>query len=281
MNFLQTIFLGIVQGLTEFFPVSSSGHLVIIESFFKNFYRPGILFEIILHLATLVPVFIYFRKELYQIIEGLWSWKSDSTSSFFSGGRKLFFMIFVGSIPTAVIGFAFKDIFEQFFSTPSLVLVTMCLGGVLMWLASRRLHTTRQLEEMTIRDALLIGTFQGLAIMPGISRSGATISMCLFCGLDPQASATYSFLLSIPAILGAALLETKHSIHLLLQPQVNLGAMLAGALVASVVGYFAIRYLVKLLNMKAMVPFCLVPLVVCSCCRSASSFCGQNLRMKM
>lgn len=251
MNFLQTIFLGIIQGLTEFFPVSSSGHLVIIESFFKNFYRPGILFEIILHVATLVPVVIYYRKELYQIIEGLLNWKSDSPDSSFSRGRKIFFMLIIGSIPTAVIGFTFKDFFEEIFSTPDLVLVALCITGGLVWFASRRLNTTRRLEEITIRDALLIGTFQGLAITPGISRSGATIAMALFCGLDPQASAAYSFLLSIPAISGAAILEMKH-IDLLWQQGTALYAMLAGALVASVVGYLAIRYLVKILSMKRL-----------------------------
>jgi len=251
MNFLQTIFLGIIQGLTEFFPVSSSGHLVIIESFFKNFDRPGILFEIILHVATLVPIVIYYRKELYQIIEGLLNWKSDSPDSAFSRGRKVFFMLIVGSIPTAVIGFVFKDFFEELFSTPALVLVALCITGGLLWFASRRLNTTRRLDQITIRDALLIGTFQGLAITPGISRSGATIAMGLFCGLDPQASAAYSFLLAIPAISGAAVLELKH-IDLLWQPGTNLAAMLVGALVASLAGYFAIRYLVKLLGLKRL-----------------------------
>jgi undecaprenyl-diphosphatase len=251
MSFLQTIFLGIVQGLTEFFPVSSSGHLVVIESFFKNFHRPGVLFEILLHVATLVPVLIYYRKELYQIIDGLWNWKSDLPDLSFSRGRKVFFMLIVGSIPTALIGFVFKDTFERLFSTPALVLVALCLTGGLLWFASRRLNTTRRLDEITIRDALLIGTFQGVAITPGISRSGATIAMGLLCGLDPVASAAYSFLLSIPAISGAALLEMRH-FNLLLQPGVNLAAMLAGALVASVVGYLAIRYLIKLLSLKRL-----------------------------
>jgi undecaprenyl-diphosphatase len=251
MAYLQSILLGIIQGLTEFFPVSSSGHLVIIESFFKNFYRPGILFEVLLHVATLVPVIIYYRKEIYQIVEGILNWKSDSADSSFSGGRRLFFMLIVGSIPTAVIGFAFKDFFEELFSTPGLVLVALCITGSLLWFASRHMNTTRRLDQMTIRDALLIGTFQGLAITPGISRSGSTIAMGLLCGIDPQASAAYSFLLSIPAISGAALLEMRH-IDLLWQPGLNLAAMLAGALIASIVGYLAIRYLVRLLSLKRL-----------------------------
>ncbi|MEW5804987.1 MAG: undecaprenyl-diphosphate phosphatase [bacterium] len=252
MSFMQSILLGIIQGLTEFFPVSSSGHLVIIESFFKNFYRPGLLFEILLHLATLLPVVIYYRKELYKILEGLWDWKADSATLLGSPGRKLLFMLFIGSIPTAMIGFAFKDLFEQLFSTPFLVLLALCITGGLLWFASRRPHTDRPLEDMTIRDAVFIGIFQGLAITPGISRSGATIAMGLFCGLDPEASAAYSFLLSIPAISGAALLEMKDSVHLLWQPESHLMVMLAGALFASIVGYLAIRYLVKLLAMKRL-----------------------------
>ncbi|MCL6583229.1 MAG: undecaprenyl-diphosphatase UppP [bacterium] len=249
MSFFQSILLGTVQGLTEFFPVSSSGHLVIIESFFKNFDRPGLLFEIFLHLGTLLAIFTYYRRQIAQMVEGLFRWKSDSLSSRSTQrGRKVLLMIVLGSVPTAIIGFAFKDLFEQTFSAPSLVLVALGLTGGLLWLASRRMPTTsRKLEEMTIRDALLIGLFQGLAITPGISRSGTTIAMGIFCGLEPSACVEYSFLLSIPAILGATILEGKDSLYLFWQPTTNLPAILAGTLAASVVGYLAIKYLVRLI----------------------------------
>ncbi|MEW6380550.1 MAG: undecaprenyl-diphosphatase UppP [bacterium] len=252
MSFFHSILLGIIQGLTEFFPVSSSGHLVIIESFLKNFDRPGLLFEIFLHLGTLLSVFAYYRKEIARIIEGLLRWKPDPGAGALQRGRKVFLMMVIGSVPTAIIGFASKDFFEQIFSNTYLVLLALCITGGLLMLASRRMNATRKLEKMTIQDALLIGLFQGIAITPGISRSGATIAMGLFCGLEPSACVEYSFLLSIPAILGATVLEAKDSMHLLWQPGINLPAILAGTLAAAVVGYLAIKYLLKLLSRQRL-----------------------------
>ncbi|MGA1876068.1 MAG: undecaprenyl-diphosphate phosphatase [bacterium] len=251
MNFFQSIVLGIVQGATEFFPVSSSGHLVIIEHFFKNFYRSGISFEITLHLATLVAICIYYRRELKNMFWGICRWNSPSVPRPYLQGRKLFLMIVVGSVPTALIGLSLKNIFERVFSEPYLVLGALVLTGVILWLADRRKSPGRTVEEMTVWDALLIGLFQGLAITPGISRSGATISMGLFCGLGYQTCASYSFLLSIPAILGAAILESKDFLSLM-NPQVNLLAILAGSLAATITGYLSIKYLVKILSRKKL-----------------------------
>jgi len=254
MGLWQTLILGIIQGATEFLPVSSSGHLVIIGHFFKNFYRPGILYEILLHLATLVAIVIYYRKDLINIYKAIFSHKADSVNQDSKSGCKLAKMILVGTIPTFFIGFLFNDLFQKAFSNIFVALISLMLTGLLLWFADRVHPKSRTIDDMKIKDALAIGFMQGIAITPGISRSGATIAMGIFLGLDLQFAAKYSFLLSILAILGASALHLN-DFYLLFDPRVNILYMLIGAGSATIVGYLCIIYLIKLLTKRKLTFF--------------------------
>lgn len=192
-----------IQGLTEFLPISSSGHLVFFQSFFGLKESP-LFFDVMLHFSTLLAVLLFFRKDVLTLIQG--------TIDLFRGrnpqeGRTLLLWVFVANIPTGVIGLLFKDWFELLFSKPRMVGFMFLLTGFTLWLTRWTNQRGRPLKEMRWIDALLIGTAQGMAIIPGISRSGTTISMALLCGLERELSGRFSFLISIPAILGALVLE--------------------------------------------------------------------------
>ena len=193
MNIIEAIILGIIQGLTEFIPVSSSGHLVVIQSLFKNFSQPGVLFDSILHLGTLAAVFYYFRLRIYEIITNI----------------RLLLLIVVASVPTGIIGLLFKDSFEKMFSNVQLVGVAFIVTGIMLFFADKKENGQKNTCETSYVDALIIGIIQGIAIIPGISRSGSTITAGIYRKLDKKFAMEFSFLLSIPAILGAVLHLTK------------------------------------------------------------------------
>lgn len=217
MNFMQAIFLGAVQGITEFLPISSSAHLVIFQKIFGLQYH-DIVFDLVVHLATLLSVFTVFYHALFQIAKEVVSFPLSCEKS---SGTKVFMLVFWGSIPTAFIGFTFKDVFEGLFSSLLAVGIFMCITGIVLFLtgftksSNHGLHLGSRkwadsIEQISIRKAVIIGLAQGGAIAPGISRSGVTISTGLFLGMGPDAAALYSFLLAIPAIIGASLSELSH-----------------------------------------------------------------------
>ena len=206
MTFLQAIFLGVVQGLTEFLPVSSSGHLVFFQSVF-GLAEPQLAFDVMLHLGTLLAVVVYFRTDISRVLLGTWAWVR--------GGRegeeeaKLLLWIVVASVPTGLMGILLKDWFEAFFSMPKTVGLMLLVTGLLLWLTRIVKRNEKTTGQMGVWDALVIGIAQGVAIIPGISRSGSTISTGLLCRLDRELAGKFSFLLSIPAILGATFLEFR------------------------------------------------------------------------
>jgi undecaprenyl-diphosphatase len=210
INIPQSIFLGIVQGLTEFLPVSSSGHLVFFQSLF-GLEEPLIFFDVMLHLGTLLAVVIYFRKDICEIVQGLGAVLKKRHKN--PPQVKLFLLIVLASIPTGLMGILFKDWFESFFSKPKWVGGMLLITGSVLWLTRWAKKEGKPLGRMRWFDAILIGIAQGIAIIPGISRSGATISVGLFCGLDRELSGKFSFLLSIPAILGATLLDEMKKVN--------------------------------------------------------------------
>ncbi len=243
MNTYQAIILGLIQGLTEFLPVSSSGHLVIAQALLPNFTSPGILFDLWLHLATLAAVLIYFRSDVERLLLSISPLPSHRALDLHLE-RKLAGLIILGSVPTAVIGFVFKDQLEGMFENALPVAVMLLVTGLLLWLADRMMHHSgRDIDKMGIWDALLIGTVQGLAIIPGISRSGSTIATGIYCKLDRELSARYSFLLAIPAIMGAALLQAKEWSQLC--NSVKVFPLLVGAGCAAITGYLAIDVLMR------------------------------------
>lgn len=251
LNIFEAIGLGILQGLTEFLPISSSGHLVIMESLLKARQTESVLFEVMLHLATLLAVVCYYRQTFSKIILHLLAvprqaqtrgWKNtlwnDPTG-------KLFSMLFIACIPTAIMGLLFKDQIESLFNQPQLVGVALLITGFL--LLSTKLQGKNELDilRLTIIYAIIIGIAQGIALVPGISRSGITISVALLLGVERRLSADFSFLLSVPAILGAVALTLKDIKEIEL---VGLIPLISGFIAASFTGYIAISVLVKIIR---------------------------------
>jgi undecaprenyl-diphosphatase len=230
MTYSQSIISGIIQGITEFLPVSSSGHLVILHHYF-GYKEPQILFDLLLHIGTLFAVFVYFWRDIINMI---------------TGQRRLLLYIIIGSIPTAVIGVLFKDIFESLFSNIKAVgLMLFVTAGFLFlgeWASNRK--KTAPDNGLGWLKAIVIGIVQGIAITPGISRSGSTIAAGLTLGLDKKEAVRFSFLLGIPAIIGASLFKLSDAgSNLTITSQ-----MLAGTIVAFFIGLGAIYLLIKMVT---------------------------------
>lgn len=237
MNVLTAILLGLVQGLTEFLPISSSGHLVIAQSLLK-FEGPSVAFDLMLHMGTLLAVIIYFREDIGQLFL---PHRNEAGSRV---GSNWLLLLVIGSIPTALIGFAFKEQFETLFGKPHLAALMLWVTAVILALADRVSIRQNPGKPMNAIRALIVGTVQGIAIIPGISRSGSTISAAIFAGVNASVAARFSFLLSIPAIIGASLLEIKDFSGIGAQ---NIFATAAGIVAAFLSGLLAIDILLKVL----------------------------------
>ncbi|ABB16228.1 undecaprenyl-diphosphate phosphatase [Carboxydothermus hydrogenoformans] len=234
MNSFQALILGLVQGLTEYLPVSSSGHLVLLQKIF-GLKENVLLFDILVHLGTLVPLLIIFRDEILAIIKKPWG--------------RLPLLIIAGTVPTALIGLGFKDFFERLFVSGSTLGIEFIITGLILWLAERQKSGRKNLEKTTFLDAIFVGVAQGLAILPAISRSGLTISGALIRGLNREWAAKFSFLLSIPAILGAAVLDLKSFV----EQNANLAGIdlmpfIVGFFAAMLSGYFAVKFMLEILR---------------------------------
>lgn len=231
MTIAEAALLGMVQGLTEFLPVSSSGHLVIMQHFL-GFQEPPLTFDIMVHLGTVLAVIAAFWTDIVGIIR--------------RPAQRIVLMILIGAIPTGIIGIVFRPMFEGFFASLLVVGIGLLITGFLLWFSERYAFGYKREREMTIADALIIGTIQGVAITPGISRSGSTIAGGLLVGLDRELAARYSFLLSIPVILGASLLEAK---DLLKNPAgVDCLPMIVGSAIAAITGFFAVKIVIKVVK---------------------------------
>ncbi|MEK7774909.1 MAG: undecaprenyl-diphosphate phosphatase [Candidatus Zixiibacteriota bacterium] len=199
MNYLDAIILGIVQGLTEFLPVSSSGHLVLAQEIL-HVNLPGVAFEIIVHLGTLLAVLIYYRSTFVDLTQSIWtpSRRED---------RKTVLYLILASIPAAVLGLALKSTFEEAFGSPSMTSVFLLVTGVILLASKLFRNSTR---PVGLKAAIVMGCGQAVAILPGVSRSGSTIVSGMAVGSEPSAVAKFSFLMSVPVILGATVLELDH-----------------------------------------------------------------------
>ena len=239
------VVLAVVQGLTEFLPVSSSGHLAILQVLWRV-PLPGLLFDVLVHLGTLLSVLWVFRRRWWLILQA--PLKRDEH-------LRLLLLVIVGTAPTALLGILLNRWIEQAFGSLLVVGVDLLLSGGLLLLAERRQQGRRGLGEMTLWDALLIGTMQGIAILPGISRSGFTIGMGLLLGLKRSLAAEFSFLLAAPAILGATILKGLEALQ---SPAAHRGLVLPyllGTVIAAVIGIWAIRYLLRVLQRGKLNPF--------------------------
>lgn len=234
MNIIHAVISGIVQGATEFLPVSSSGHLAILHQLL-GYHKPQIFFDILLHVGTLIAVLIFF----YRDILGL-----------FSGGKRMLLFIIAASAPTAIIGFLFSDWFEGLFVRVRVVGVMLLVTGLWLLLGSRRLRNRKdepRTSKWNIKKALLVGLSQAAAIIPGISRSGSTISTGLMLGIKPDEAFKFSFLLSVPAILGALIFKIKDVGDLGLAPW-DIMTYSIGMAAACVTGIAALKVLREILK---------------------------------
>lgn len=234
MSFGQIVFLGILQGLTEFLPISSSGHLVLTQKAMGLKEAP-LAWDVFLHLGTLLAVLIFLRKAIWQLTLGVFQ-KSGVVE------RKTLVALLIATLPAAGLGFLFKNQIFNFFSSEKMVGVGFLITSFLLLSTKWSRPGKVIIDQLSLKQTLLIGLAQALALMPGISRSGATIVLGLWVGLTPHKAFTFSFLLSIPAILGANLLEIKDLSSL---PSFNLA--LIGSLVAAIFGFLALKILKKVL----------------------------------
>jgi undecaprenyl-diphosphatase len=249
MNALQAIVLGLVQGLTEFLPISSSGHLRIVPAFF-GWDDPGAAFTAVIQLGTMAAVLLYFRADLWRIAV---AWLRSLREPAMRGDldARMGWYIILGTIPIGVLGLVFKDPIETKFRNLELIGTTLILFGLVMLFAEARSRRDRSLREITRRDGLLIGLAQALALVPGVSRSGATISAGLLLNFDRAAAARYSFLLSVPAVVLSGLFELRHAG----EGNLPIGATVIATLLAFVTGYASIALLLRYLARHSIAVF--------------------------
>jgi undecaprenyl-diphosphatase len=253
MPLYQAIVLAVIQGLTEFLPVSSTAHLALFP-WFAGWIDPGLTFDVALHAGTLVAVLLYFWKtwlEMLGAAAGLGP-KGDPQTEV---NRRLFWYLVIGTIPGAVFGFLFESKAEDEFRTPIVIGLALIIVGFVMWAgeraSSRREHS---LGEVSLADAIWIGVAQALAVIPGVSRSGITMSAGLFRGLDRETDARFSFLLSTPLIAGAVLKKGMELRHGGLAPDMRI-PFIAGIIVSGLVGYAVIAWFIRYLSRSTFKPF--------------------------
>jgi undecaprenyl-diphosphatase len=237
---LGALFLGALQGLTEFLPVSSSGHLVLFQQF-VDVGEEEVFFDLVLHLGTLFPVLWFYRRDLRGIVGDVMGGQGPVLQR---PGARLAALVVLASVPTAIIGLGFEDLFESLFSRPEALVVSFAVTAVLLWSTRWAPAATRTLQGFPLWLALVLGLAQGLAITPGISRSGTTIAVALLFGVDRELAARFSFLMSVPAISGAILLKSRDVSWSAVDPI----QLAAGGFTALFVGYFALILLVRLVK---------------------------------
>jgi len=235
MDILQAVFLGLIQGITEWLPISSSGHLALVQNYLGM--KVPVEFDVFLHLGTLLAVCVFYKEKIGLMLSSVlrFDYKSEP-------GKEAAYIV-LASIPTAIIGFGFKDQFEAMFASSLIIGICLLLTGEILFIASMIKNGKKGLSA---RSSLVIGLAQGLAIAPGISRSGMTISAGLLQNIDAKKAAGFSFMLSIPAIIGASFFQIKDS-GLDLASETFLPYII-GAAVAALVGYISIKFLLRVLE---------------------------------
>ena len=258
MSDIQVIVLAIVQGLTEFLPISSSGHLVLVPKFF-GWTDQGMAFDVAMHFGSLTAVLIYFRGDILALLRGTGRVLTADVSSI---EARLALAIGLGTIPAAVVGLTLGDWIGTHLRSPTVIAGTLAGYAVVMLLVDRFGAKSRMLSTITIRDALLIGVAQALALVPGTSRSGITISAGLALGFERTEAARFSFLLAVPVIL----LATAYELTILATSEtaVAWGQLAFGAVVAAVVAYLSIEFFMRFVNRVGLLPFALYRIALAS-----------------
>ena len=279
MSLLQSIIMGLIQGLTEFLPVSSSGHLALLKELFQ-IDEPGMFFDVLLHIGTLLAVFVVYYKDIWKMIVEFFMIVRDcgrNTARFFgnlkqeekepylrvinNSYRKFVMLIIVSTIPTGIIGYAAKDLVEmagQLLIVPGICLI---ITAVLLLIADHVPDRGRLPKNITYTNAFIVGICQGIATLPGLSRSGTTITACLLNGYSRKFAVKYSFIMSIPAILGAMILEIR-DVDFSLLTGGDVMNYAVGTLVAAVVGYVCIKTMLVVVRKKKFTIFSIYCLIV-------------------
>jgi undecaprenyl-diphosphatase len=254
MSIFQAVVLGVVQGLTEFLPVSSSAHLAL-TPWILGWDEPGLAFDVALHIGTLAAVLWYFRREWYGLIVA--AVHVVSTRQFDTDDARRLKLLVVGTVPGAILGYVLQKQAETVFRAPAITATTLIVMGVVLWLVDSRSRADRVLTEMSVGDAVLIGLAQAAAIVPGVSRSGATITAGRALGYDRGGAATFSFLMSMPITAAAAALKAPEALRV-----ADLTPVLVGMVAAAVSGWLAIAVLLRFVRRSSFGVFAVYRVVL-------------------
>ena len=253
---IQALIMGIVQGLTEFLPVSSSGHLILVPYLFgwDDPFITSLAFSVMLHIGTLVALLTYFKGDWLRLIPaGLATIRDRSFRE--DPDRKLAWALVAATIPAAIVGFLFSDFFETQIRQPGLVAVTMVVGGLILWIADRFGAQSRTVDDVTLPVATGIGIAQALALIPGISRSGISISAGRFAGLDRAAAARFAFLMATPITAGAIVFEARKLLTGEAGVEVAVVPLLVGLVASLISGFAAIHFMLRYLRTRSLQVF--------------------------
>jgi undecaprenyl-diphosphatase len=257
MDILQIITLALLQGLTEFLPISSSAHLILVPQIVEAWQDQGLAFDVSVHVGTLSAVVLYFRKDLTPMAQ---DWFRSLTTRKQTSNSRLAWAVLLGTIPVGLAGLLFKDFVETELRSPIVIASATILFGLVLWWADVKGKRQRDEHKINWVDVLVIGCAQALALIPGTSRSGATMTAGLIMGLTRQAAARFSFLLSIPVITLSGLLVLKDIIEQ--SAPVDWSALVIGTVLAGVTAFLCIHYFLKLLDRIGMLPFVIYRLVL-------------------
>lgn len=250
MTLFQAVVLGIIQGLSEFLPISSSAHLAL-TPWLLHWPEPGLSFDVALHTGTLVAVLAYFRAEWLRLLRA--AWEIVTTRKVATESQRRVVLLIIATIPGGIAGLALDKYAETTFRAPTLIAWAMIILGILLWLADRGAREVRTLSDMKTRDALLIGVAQIFALIPGVSRSGSTITAGLADRFDRESAAVFSFLMSMPIIAAAAILKVPHVLH----EQGLTAPLAAGVLASAISGWLAIAALLRYVTRRSYGVFAL------------------------
>jgi len=253
VDLLKAVFLGLLQGLTEFLPISSSAHLRIFPELF-GWGDPGAAFTAVIQIGTELAVLLYFRKDIWRIFS---AWSRSLVRAEYRGhlDARMGWFIIIGSVPIVVLGILLKDVIERDFRNLWVIGTTLIVLGIILGVADRVSRDDRTIKQISLRDAVLMGLAQAAALVPGVSRSGATISMGRFLGYEREAATRYAFLLAIPAVIGAGLFELKEIPNG--DNAYGWGPTIVATVVSFVVGYAAIAWLLRYVSTRSYLPFVL------------------------
>jgi undecaprenyl-diphosphatase len=252
MDIFQSIILGIVQGLGEFLPISSTAHLILAPYFF-GWPDPGLSFDVALHVGTLIAVVSFFWRDWINIFKLAFkneSKRPNAQASEAGYPKNILWLLIIASVPGAIFGFLFDDYAESAFRNPLLIAFTLSAVGLVLYLVDKYATHKKDIQHVSVKDAIIIGLSQALAIIPGVSRSGATMTAGLSLGLSREQAARFSFLLSTPIIFGAAIFKMPH----LLKAGITLPTLI-GIVVAAISGYLAIKYMLRFIQKVGYAPF--------------------------